>query len=38
VAGVIRRVLAGLGLTNAQRDQAQLLLAEEFRALEEATK
>lgn len=37
VAGVIRRVLAGLGLTTAQRDQAQVLLAEEFRALEGAT-
>jgi hypothetical protein len=34
VAGVIRRVLSGLGLTKAQVDQAQVLLAEEFRALE----
>jgi len=38
VAGVIRRVLAGLGLTKAQVEQAQVLLAEEFRALEGATK
>lgn len=36
VAGVIRRVVAGLGLTPAQQDQAQSLLAEEFRALEQA--
>ena len=35
VAGVIRRVVAGLGLTPAQQDQAQALLAEEFRALEQ---
>jgi len=36
VAGVIRRVVAGLGLTPAQQTQAQELLAEEFRALEQA--
>lgn len=34
VAGVIRRVVAGLGLTATQQEQAQTLLAEEFRALE----
>jgi hypothetical protein len=28
-------VVAGLGLTPAQQDQAQALLAEEFRALEQ---
>lgn len=38
VAGVIRRVVAGLGLTPAQQDQAQQLLAEEFRALEQVGK
>lgn len=36
VAGVIRRVLAGLGLTTEQLDQAQTLLANEFRELGEA--
>lgn len=36
VAGVIRRVVAGLGLTPAQQTQAQTLLAQEFRALEKA--
>lgn len=35
VAGVIRRVLAGLGLSKAQQDQAQGLLAQEFRQLEQ---
>jgi hypothetical protein len=35
VAGVIRRVVAGLGLTPAQQEQAQTLLADEFRALEQ---
>lgn len=35
VSGVIRRVLAGLGLTSAQQAQAQTLLATEFRALEQ---
>ena len=35
VAGVIRRVLAGLGLTADQQAQAQQLLATEFRALEQ---
>lgn len=35
VAGVIRRVVAGLGLTPAQQAQAQQLLADEFRALEQ---
>lgn len=34
VAGVIRRVVAGLGLTEAQQLQAGALLAEEFRALD----
>lgn len=34
VAGVIRRVLAGLGLTSEQQKQAQQLLATEFRAIE----
>lgn len=34
VAGVIRRVLAGLGLTSEQQKQAQQLLAAEFRAIE----
>lgn len=34
VAGVIRRVVAGLGLSPAQVEQAQTLLAAEFRALE----
>jgi len=38
VAGVIRRVVAGLGLTPAQQTQAQELLAEEFRALEQVAK
>lgn len=33
VAGVIRRVLAGLGLTEEQLDQANTLLSEEFRQL-----
>lgn len=33
VAGVLRRVLAALSLTSDQQKQAQLLLAEEFRAL-----
>jgi hypothetical protein len=36
VAGVIRRVVAGLGLTTEQQELAQTLLAEEFRALEGA--
>lgn len=36
VAGVIRRVVAGLGLTPVQQEQAQSLLADEFRALEQA--
>lgn len=36
VAGVIRRVIAGLGLSPEQQRQAQQLLAAEFRALEEA--
>lgn len=34
VAGVIRRVLAGLGLSSDQQKQAQVLLAAEFRAIE----
>lgn len=34
VAGVIRRVLAGLGLTQEQQKTAQGLLAAEFRAIE----
>jgi len=34
VAGVIRRVIAGLGLTTEQQAQASTLLAAEFRALE----
>lgn len=34
VAGVIRRVIAGIGLTAEQGKQAQTLLAEEFRALD----
>lgn len=33
VAGVLRRVLAALSLTSDQQKQAQLLLAQEFRAL-----
>lgn len=36
VAGVIRRTLAGLGLTQDQLDQANQLLADEFRKLGEA--
>lgn len=36
VAGVIRRVLAGIGLTEAQQEQASTLLSEEFRALAQA--
>lgn len=36
VAGVIRRTLAGLGLTQDQLDHANTLLADEFRALGEA--
>lgn len=36
VAGVIRRVVAGLGLTPDQQKLAQKLLADEFRALERA--
>lgn len=36
VAGVIRRVVAGLGLTPEQQETAQTLLAQEFRALEQA--
>lgn len=36
VAGVIRRVVAGLGLTAEQQATAQQLLAQEFRALEKA--
>lgn len=36
VAGVIRRVVAGLGLTADQQKLASTLLAAEFRALEEA--
>ena len=35
VAGVIRRVVAGLGLTRTQQELAQTLLADEFRALEQ---
>jgi len=38
VAGVIRRVVAGLGLSKDQQDRAQELLAAEFRALEEAAR
>jgi len=34
VAGVLRRVIAALGLTSDQQKQAQSLLAAEFRALE----
>lgn len=34
VSGIIRRVLAGLGLSTEQLQQAQTLLAAEFRALE----
>jgi glutamyl-tRNA reductase len=34
VAGVIRRVLAGLGLSSDQQKQAQVLLASEFRAIQ----
>lgn len=34
VSGIIRRVIAGLGLTADQQRQAQTLLAEEFRALD----
>lgn len=36
VAGVIRRVVAGLGLTADQQKLASTLLAQEFRALQEA--
>ena len=36
VAGVIRRVVSGLGLTAEQQQLAGTLLAQEFRALEEA--
>lgn len=35
VSGIIRRVLASLGLSKAQQEQAQLQLAQEFRALEQ---
>lgn len=35
VAGVIRRVVAGLGLSADQQQLAQTLLAQEFRALEQ---
>lgn len=33
VSGVLRRVIAALGLTNEQQQRAQQLLAEEFRAI-----
>lgn len=36
VSGIIRRVIAGLGLTPEQQQNAQKLLAKEFRALEKA--
>lgn len=36
VSGIIRRVIAGLGLTAEQQQNAQKLLAKEFRALEKA--
>lgn len=37
VAGVLRRVIAGLGLTPEQQSTAQSLLASEFRALDSST-
>lgn len=37
VAGVLRRVIAGLGLSAEQQQQAQTLLAAEFRALDSST-
>ena len=33
VSGIIRRVLAGMGLTSEQQKTAQVMLAEEFRQL-----
>lgn len=34
VSGIIRRVIAAMGLTPEQQKQAQVLLAAEFRALD----